>query len=429
MKRAWRERASCSWPGTVAAGTLALLWGIPTVAMAQSGTSVSGRILDDATSIPVADVEVWIDGVGTRVTAADGSFSFADVPRGSWVLTVRHVAYGAHWQEVEVGEASQRLTIRIAQEGIRLTPLVVEAMSREARERRGAGRQLNRISREEIQRYEETALTLVELLTAQVPGIRISRSGVVGQPTCVEFRGARAGNFIRGLGSSDPGCNSPEVYLDGVLVRNPATLYATLPIETIENIEVVQPSEAGARFGTGSLWGALVIETRRPGRDPARQREIYTLGPQRYDWSLEPAPHRTGTVFLGSALGNAAGLAAGVGLASRCIGFRGRDEDALFTDCSATTTIAVSAAALALPALGSALGARLGGRTERSHGTLGAALIGAAVVLVPGYTLGIAGQRDETGFMEGLGVVTLTVAVPLVAIVTDRLFRSEREGQ
>lgn len=427
MKRTWRERSGRNWPSALAAGALSLLWGFPTAILAQPGTSVSGRILDDATGSPVADVEVWIDGVGTRVTGADGSFVFPDVPRGNWVLTVRHIAYGAHWQEVEVGEASRRLTIRIAEEGIRLTPLVVEATSRETRQRRGAGRQLNRISREEIRRYEETAMSLVELLTAQVPGIRITRSGVVGQPTCVEFRGARAGNFMRGLGSSDPGCNSPEVYLDGVLVRNPATLYATLPIETIENIEVVQPSEAGARFGTGSLWGALVIETRRPGRDPDRQSEIYVLGPQRYDWSLEPAPHRTGMVFLGSALGNVAGLAAGVGLASRCIGFRGRDEDVLFTDCSATATIAVSAAAVALPALGSALGARLGGKTERSRGTLGAALIGAAVTLIPGYTLGIAGQRDETGFMEGLGVVALTVAVPLVAIVTDRLFRSELE--
>ena len=422
MKSTWRTR-----PRLIAIAALVPLFGVPSVGIGQSGTSLTGQVVDRATGDPVADVEVWIDGVGTQFTDSRGNFAFESVPRGGWVLTIRHVAYGSHWRELELGTEPLRLTISVAAEEISLDPLVVEGMSRGEQERRGAGRQLNRISREEIRGYEDTSMSLVELLTVRVPGVRISRSGVVGQPTCLEFRGARSGNFIRGLSSSDPGCNSPEVYLDGVLVHNPATLYATLPIETIENIEVVQPSEAGARFGTGSLWGALIIETRRPGRSPDDRSYSWRRGPRTYDWTLESAPHARGSVFLGSALGNAAGLAAGVAVASRCIGFRGPDDDAIFSDCGGTATMAAAAAAVALPALGSALGARLGGQTERSRGTLGAAVIGAAVTLIPGYAFGIAGQRDETGFLEGLGVVTLTVAVPLMATVTDRLFRSERE--
>ncbi len=406
---------------------LAFLCAFPSAATAQGTGSVSGRVVDRDTGAAVADVGVELGDFGVRATDAQGFFEFAEVPPGDWILTVRHLAYGTHRREIAVGSEARRLTIEIAREEIRLAPLLVEAPTRREEARRGAGRQLNRISREEIARYENTAVTLVELLTAQVPGVHITRSGVVGRPTCLEFRGARTGNFIRGLGSTDPGCNSPEVYLDGVLVTNPSTLYATLPIEMVESIEVVQPSEAGARFGTGSMWGALIIETRRPGVAPGERGGLRMLGPRRHDWSLEAAPHRTGRVFLGSAAGNALGLAAGVALASRCVGFRGTDRDAVVSDCDATTTMAAGVAAVGLPALGAALGARFAGETDRSRGTLGAALIGAVVTLVPGYALGIAGQRDDTGIAEEVGLVTLTLAVPLVATLTDRLFRAERE--
>ena len=399
---------------------------VPQVA-AQTVTSITGRVVDGSSGAPVAGAEVIVAGAGVRVTDAEGLFQFDLVPVGMQVLRVSHVAYGTHEGEVEVSEAPLRVTVEVSSEAIRLAPLLVEGMSRVERERRGAGYQINRIVRAEIERYENTSMRLVDVLTAQIPGVRITRSGVVGQPTCLEFRGARAGNFIRGLGSSDPGCNSPEVYLDGVLVHNPATLFGTLPIEDIENIEVVPPSEAGARFGTGSMWGALIINTRWAwSASENNQPSVgYSRGPQRYDWSLETAPHQGRKVLLGAAVGNVLGLAAGVGVASRCISFRGAG-DSLVSDCSATVTMGAAAVAMALPALGSALGARIAGSTDRSRGKFVAALIGAGVTLIPAYGVAMAGEHNDSNVLGTVGIVGLTVAVPLVATMADRLFRSSR---
>ncbi len=394
-------------------------------AAAQLRTAVLGQVVDQDTRSPVSGVEISIEGIGVRVTDAQGFFAFNWVPAGGFVLQVSHVAYGTHEMDLDKDSDPVRVTVEISREAIRLAPLVVEGMGRRERERRGTGHQINRIGREEIQAYEDTSMRLVDVLTARVPGVRTTRSGVVGQPICLEFRGARSGNFIRGLGSTDPGCNSPEVYLDGVRVHGPATLYATLPIETIETIEVVPPSEAGARFGTGSLWGALLIETRKPwlDRDEAAVSSAAT-GPHRHDWSLETGPHRSGQVFLGAAAGNAIGLVAGIGVGSQCIGFRDSGDHSVVFGCNGTATVAAAVAAVGLPALGAALGARFAGATERSRGTLGAALIGAGVILIPGYALGIASRRDDSDVLAGAGLVTLAIAVPVVTTVADRLFRS-----
>ena len=174
------------------------------------------------------------------------------------------------------------------------------------------------------------------------------------------------------------------------------------------------------------MWGALIINTRKPWLDGEDAPLAgYSRGPQRHDWSLEVAPHQGFAVFRGAATGNAAGLAAGIWVASRCISFGGAG-DSLITDCSGTGTIAVSLAAVGLPALGSALGARFTGSTDRSRGTLGAALIGAAVTIVPGAALAMAGEHSDSNVLGAVGLVTLTVGVPLVTMVADRLFRSLR---
>ncbi len=392
----------------------------------QAGSSLSGRVVDGNSGDPIPEAAVMIQGIGQQVADAQGRFRFEAVPEGSWVLRVQHMAFGDQEREVTMGSEALWLTVHVFREPIRLAAVQVEAMSRGERERRGTGHRINRIERDEIQGYEGTSMTLVDLITARIPGVHATRSGLVGQPVCVEFRGARSGNFMRGLGSTDAGCNSPEVYLDGALVFNPATLFATLSLETIDNIELLPPSEAGARFGTGAMWGTLIITTRKPWLEPREEAPSAGLGgPRRYDWSLEASPHPVRSALVASTVGNALGLAGGLWLAGQCIGFQG-PGNALTSRCPGSGTLVAGVAAIGLPALGAALGARYGGATQRSRGTLGSALIGAAVALVPAYGLTVAAKRGDSPTLELAGAVSLGVGVPLVTVLADRLFRSRR---
>src|SRR5688500_16009240 len=86
--------------------TLALivgvLWTLPLDAQAPSGV-VSGRVVDSATRLPIADVTVMIEGtrLGTS-TRADGTFLIGGVPVGTHVVRARRIGYGSPQQSVTV---------------------------------------------------------------------------------------------------------------------------------------------------------------------------------------------------------------------------------------------------------------------------------------------------------------------------------------
>jgi hypothetical protein len=240
---------------------------------------------------------------------------------------------------------------------------------------------------------------------------------------CVEFRGARFGQF-------DGSCRSPAVYLDGIPVNNPTYLYGSLDMGDIERLEMVPPAEAGVRFGTGALWGALVIETRIPGLrgEPEEEFKIGPLSVGAFDWSQEPRPHNTWKAFAYSLVGNAAGLAVGVPLASRCIEVVSPSYDRVTSECSAWPTMASAAAGVVFPAVGSALGARYGGQTSLSRGDFLPTAIAAVMAIIPGYALEVSSRRSDWEKTSMVAKVILTVGVPAAATFADGLFRKLRPG-
>ena len=398
-----------------------LLTGLPASAAAQTGT-ITGQVLDQKTQRPIAAAAVSFAVGQEVVTDERGAFRLVNVPAGKQTLRVKHVGYGERSVEIEVPRGSTAsIRITLSETAIALEPITVEALSANELRSRGAGFQRNVIKREAFARAENSNMTLADVLRTEVPSIRVRRlERVAGSAPCIELRTIRSTNWAGE-------CLSPAVYLDGVPINNPINLYDNISLEMIESIEVIPANESGVRYGTGALFGALLIETRRPGRiadDENAPPRI--VRPTNFDWKSDAQGHNTIGVFASSAVGNAVGLAIGVTLAKQCLGLRKPSNDGLITDCTAVPTIGAAAAGLLLPALGSSLGSRLAGQTDRSRGRFGPATVGATMALVPGYALVFTGQRNNSQSLQYVGYGIMTVGAPFISTAADYLFRKLR---
>jgi hypothetical protein len=226
------------------------------LAAAQETSTVSGRVLERDNNKPVPDVVVRIQGTELRsITRADGTFRIEAVPRVSQILVVEHLAYGELVEGIVVGDSELKLEVRIARQAIKLSPLVVAGVSERERSRRGSGNARKEIQRDRIDVAALRGKDLGRLLRDELLGIRVSQ-GTNGN-YCVEYRLTTGRRNI---------CREVAMFLDGVRVSAPSSLYSTLPLQDLERIQLLSPSEAGARYGSDAGWGVLLIETRQAPR-------------------------------------------------------------------------------------------------------------------------------------------------------------------
>lgn len=266
------------------------------------------------------------------------------------------------------------------------------------------------------------ARNIGELLARAVPLLRPQESDrLVDGDLCLEFGASGPVS----LNQEPIGCRHPQVYLDGVILGDPALAYELTNVEGMEWIQAIPPGEAAAEFG-GAPNGVILIAT-TGSRGTLFPRSTRRLSTSRttFDWDQDPQGHPFLKTFLFSAAGTALGLAAGVEVGRQCIFVEDRTQE-LDSSCSQAGTAGVSLAAVALPALGAALGARIGGATDRSRGQLMPALLGAGLAIVPGYIYSLVTVGNGVDASNAAGKAFLLLGTPLVTTLADKLYRTLR---
>ena len=233
---------------------------------AQQG-SVTGKITEETTGQPLADVRVQVSNSSVAaISTQDGAYTLRLSP-GTYQLRTVRVGYSSTPQSVTVraGEATT-LDWRLRSVPYALEGVVVTATGEQLRRELG-----NDVGRIDASTVAQTApvTNISQVLSGRVAGVNVLQSsGMTGQGSRIRVRGL----------SSVSLSNEPVVYIDGIRVASETPLAAAnanfiggallshlndINPEDIESIEIVKGPSAATLYGTQAANGVVRITTKR----------------------------------------------------------------------------------------------------------------------------------------------------------------------
>ncbi len=418
---------------------------------------MSGRVVRAGTEEPVPDAILRIAGSDvSAVSDAEGRFVLRGIPAGRHALEVRHPDLGRHSVAVSVSRPDERfdVVVHLGAGGISvevvaatsaplggssqapgtapappatLPSVTVHDNAAVAPSSAPALRAGSVVDRGRILQLAGGSRNLADLIRRAFPNLYVrAYDAGAGDALCLEFRGAQT----RSLSPTHSGgtCNNPQVYLDGVPLNDPAAAYAMTALDAVQWIQVVSPAEAGPQFG-GAPYGVIVVSTAATpsGTLPGVGNASLLVRSRRstFDWEQDPHGHPFFRAFALSAAGSTVGLALGREVWRTCVYVDDRTHE-LERTCPRVEVVAAGLAAVTLPALGSALGAHLGGRTRASEGRWLPSVVGAGLALLPGYGFSLVTVGSGVSATNDAGRVFLLAGTPLFTALADRLYRRMR---
>jgi hypothetical protein len=241
--------------------------GFTTGSASAERAHVKLHLVDAATARPIVGAVVRFGPMPVTLTDAEGLVQLADVPGGSYGVEFLHEVYGAGTSRVIVrGSGEVSLELRVPRRTVMLDPIAVEAtrvMPGQFDTRRRA-RRLDIITRDEIVSRHTVARHVGDLVL-RFPSIRM-RQGF--GKVCLETDHGR-----RASDGEDPNvCHPVQLIMDDVMIDQgyAEELLASIPVDDLESLIFIKPTEAMATYGERGRRGVLLIYTF--GNGPSAQR-------------------------------------------------------------------------------------------------------------------------------------------------------------
>jgi len=278
------------------AAALALLLPVtPTVASAQQGATITGRVTGEAQN-PIANATVFIGalGVGTQ-TGSDGRYSLtvpaARVTNQSATIAVRAIGFKQATATITLRSGNIAQDFTLESNPLRLGEVVVTGAGTTTTNEK-LGNTVNSVKGSEVLRSNE--VNIVNALAAKAPGVDITAQA--GDP------GAGSTIIIRGL-KTIQGNGQPLFVVDGSPIDNStnatsefadaSTAYSNragdINPNDIESIEVLKGAAAAAIYGARAANGVILITTKsgRAGATRYNLRSNYSFDDVNRDLPLQ----------------------------------------------------------------------------------------------------------------------------------------------
>jgi iron complex outermembrane receptor protein len=247
-----------------------LVWAVPLGAQDSTGVIV-GKVVDQTTQQPLANVEVAIPGTPLRdLSKNDGTFRVTGVRAGAQRVRATRIGYGSQFQEVTVtAGGAATVSLALVPAAAILEPVVVTGYGTQRREAiTGSVSTVNAAAAN-----VGVQTNVDQMISGRAAGVDISQNN--GEPGAGRQVLIRGGSSI-GVGGAT---NDPLYVVDGVPINNTPTepqamgvfgdpMLARNPLNLlnpadIASITILKDAAASAIYGSRASNGVILIETKR----------------------------------------------------------------------------------------------------------------------------------------------------------------------